>query len=141
MGRLGVSIDTLADMELLYDELPMETLISSFNINAPAAVILAMYVAVGRKRGLGPDQLGGTLVQRHALRVRVPGHVVLGVEGSLKLTVDIVEFCARHMPKFYPFNIRASSCARPGPPWCRRRVSPFPTPWPTSTRPWSGVCR
>jgi len=106
VGRLGVSIDTLADMEFLYEGLPMETLISSFNINAPAAVILAMYVAVGRKRGLSPEKLGGTLSNDMLCEYVSRGMWVLGVEGALKLTVDIVEFCARHMPKFYPFNIR-----------------------------------
>ncbi|MEW5912383.1 MAG: methylmalonyl-CoA mutase family protein [Thermodesulfobacteriota bacterium] len=106
VGRLGVSIDTLADMELLYDHLPLENLISSFNINAPAAVILAMYVALGRKRGLPPEQLGGTLSNDMLCEYVSRGMWVLGVEGALKLTVDIVEFCTRHMPKFYPFNIR-----------------------------------
>ncbi|MBU1275528.1 MAG: methylmalonyl-CoA mutase [Proteobacteria bacterium] len=106
VGRLGVSIDTLADMELLYDQLPLESLITSFNINAPAAVILAMYVAVGRKRGLEPAQLGGTLSNDMLCEFVSRGMWVLGVEGALKLTIDIVEYCTRHMPKFYPFNIR-----------------------------------
>ena len=106
VGRLGVSIDTLADMELLYNQLPLETLITSFNINAPAAVIMAMYVALGRKRGLEPSRLGGTLSNDMLCEFVSRGMWVLGVEGSLKLTTDIVEFCTHHMPKFYPFNIR-----------------------------------
>ena len=106
VGRLGVSIDSLADMELLYDQLPLETLVTSFNVNAPAAVILAMYVAVGHKRGLAPEQLGGTLSNDMLCEFVSRGMWVLGVEGALKLTVDIVEYCTRHMPRFYPFNIR-----------------------------------
>ncbi len=106
VGRLGVSIDTLADMEVLYRELPLETLVTSFNINAPAAVILAMYVALGRKRGLAPDRLGGTLSNDMLCEYVSRGMWVLGVPGALKLTTDIVEFCARWMPRFYPFNIR-----------------------------------
>lgn len=106
VGRLGVSIDSLADMELLYDGLPLESLVSSFNINAPAAVILAMYIAVGRKQGLTPEKLGGTLSNDMLCEFVSRGMWVLGAPGSLKLATDVVEYCAKKMPRFYPFNIR-----------------------------------
>jgi methylmalonyl-CoA mutase N-terminal domain/subunit len=106
VGRLGVSIDSLADMEVLYDGLPLETLISSFNINAPAAIILAMYVALAEKRGLSPDKLSGTLSNDMLCEYVSRGMWVLSVPGALKLTTDIVEYCTRKMPRFYPFNIR-----------------------------------
>lgn len=106
VGRLGVSIDTLDDLERLYEGLPLETMVSSFNINAPAAVILAMYVALGRKRGVEPEKLGGTLSNDMLCEYVSRGMWVLGAPGALKLATDVVEYCARHMPKFYPFNIR-----------------------------------
>ncbi|MFH1058395.1 MAG: methylmalonyl-CoA mutase family protein [Pseudomonadota bacterium] len=106
VGRLGVAIDSLADLELLYQDLPVASLISSFNINAPAAVILAMYVALAQKQGIAPQKLAGTLSNDMLCEYVSRGMWVLGMEGALKLTTDVVEFCARNLPKFYPFNIR-----------------------------------
>ncbi|MBU2548002.1 MAG: methylmalonyl-CoA mutase, partial [Proteobacteria bacterium] len=106
VGRLGVSIDSLADMEVLYDGLPLDRLISSFNINAPAAVILAMYVAVGAKRGLPAEKLGGTLSNDMLCEYVSRGMWAFAVPAALRLTTDVVEFCTRRMPRFYPFNIR-----------------------------------
>ncbi len=106
VGRLGVSVDSLRDMETLYDGLPLETLVSSFNINAPAAVILAMYIALGEKQGLSPDKLGGTLSNDMLCEYVSRGMWVFAVPGALRLATDVAEYCARNMPRFYPFNIR-----------------------------------
>ncbi|MBP1719547.1 MAG: Sbm [Deltaproteobacteria bacterium] len=106
VGRVGVAIDTLRDMELLYDGLPLDQIVSSFNINAPAAAILAMYIAVGEKQKVSPKQLAGTLSNDILCEYVSRGMWVFPTNPAMKLTTDIVEYCSRHMPKFYPFNIR-----------------------------------
>ncbi len=106
VGRLGVAIDTLSDMEILYKGLPLDKIVSSFNINAPAAIILAMYIALGEMNGIAPQKLSGTLSNDILCEYVSRGMWVFPISPALRLTTDIVEYCTRHMPKFYPFNIR-----------------------------------
>ena len=106
VGRVGVAIDSLRDMEILYNDLPLDKLVSSFNINAPAAIILAMYVALGEKQGIPPQKLGGTLSNDILCEYVSRGMWVFSPSPALRLTADVAEYCTRHMPKFYPFNIR-----------------------------------
>ncbi len=106
VGRVGVSIDSLRDMENLYKDLPLDRIVSSFNINAPAAVILAMYVALGEQQGVPPEKLTGTLSNDILCEYVSRGMWVFSAEPALRLTTDVVEYCTRHMPRFYPFNIR-----------------------------------
>jgi methylmalonyl-CoA mutase N-terminal domain/subunit len=106
VGRVGLAIDTLRDMEILYDGLPLDRMVSSFNINAPAAIILAMYVALGEMQGVTPKQLSGTLSNDILCEYVSRGMWVFAANPALRLTTDVVEFCARDMPRFYPFNIR-----------------------------------
>jgi len=106
VGRVGLAVDTLADMEILYDGLPLDRITSSFNINAPAAIILAMYVALGQKQGVPTTKLSGTLSNDILCEYVARGMWVFEAAPALKLATDVVEFCTRYMPKFYPFNIR-----------------------------------
>lgn len=106
VGRLGVAIDTLRDMETLYAGLPLDKLISSFNINAPAAVILAMYIALGEKQGVPAGKLGGTLSNDILCEYVSRGMWVFPPIPALRLAGDAAEYCSRHLPRFYPFNIR-----------------------------------
>ncbi|MEM2983288.1 MAG: methylmalonyl-CoA mutase family protein [Candidatus Bathyarchaeia archaeon] len=106
VGRVGLAIDTLRDMEILYEGLPLDVIITSFNINAPGAIILAMYVALGEMQGLSPDRLSGTLSNDILCEYVSRGMWVFSTRPALRLTTDVVEYCTRYMPKFYPFNIR-----------------------------------
>jgi len=106
VGRLGVAIDSLRDMEVLYEGLPLDKMVSSFNINAPAAIILAMYIALGEKGGVTPDKLNGTLSNDILCEYVSRGMWVFSPGPALRLTTDVVEYCTRHLPRFYPFNIR-----------------------------------
>jgi len=106
VGRVGVAIDSLRDMEILYKDLPLDRIISSFNINAPAAIILAMYVALGERQGVTPDRLNGTLSNDILCEYVSRGMWVFSATPALRLTTDVVEYCTRSMPRFYPFNIR-----------------------------------
>jgi len=106
VGRLGVAIDTLRDMEILYADLPVEQLVSSFNINAPAVIILAMYIAIGEKQGVPPEKLAGTISNDILCEYVSRGMWVFPPAPALRLVGDLAEYCAKHLPKFYPFNIR-----------------------------------
>jgi methylmalonyl-CoA mutase, N-terminal domain len=106
VGRLGVAIDTLRDMEILYADLPLDKLVSSFNINAPAAIILAMYIALGEKQGVPAEKLGGTLSNDILCEYVSRGMWVFPPIPALRLAGDAVEYCSRNLPRFYPFNIR-----------------------------------
>lgn len=106
VGRLGVAIDTLRDMEILYADLPLQQLISSFNINAPAAIILAMYIALGENQGLPVDKIAGTISNDILCEYVSRGMWVFPPSPALRLVGDVAEYCAKHMPRFYPFNIR-----------------------------------
>jgi methylmalonyl-CoA mutase N-terminal domain/subunit len=106
VGRVGVAIDTLKDLEILYDGLPLDKITSSFNINTPAAVLLAMYVALAEKQGVPLSALNGTLANDMLCEYISRGTWVFPPGPALKLSTHIVEFCARHLPRFYPYNIR-----------------------------------
>jgi methylmalonyl-CoA mutase N-terminal domain/subunit len=106
VGKLGVAIDTLRDMEILYEDLPLDRLISSFNINAPVAIIMALYIALGEKQGVASDKLAGTISNDILCEYVSRGMWVFPPSPALRISGDVVEYCARHLPRFYPFNIR-----------------------------------
>lgn len=106
VGRLGVAIDTLRDMEVLYADLPVDRLVSSFNINAPAAIVLAMYIAIAEQQGVLPEKLMGTISNDILCEYVSRGMWVFPPSPALRLVGDLVEHCTKHCPRFYPFNIR-----------------------------------
>ncbi len=106
VGKVGVAIDTLKDMEILYDGLPLDQITSSFNINTPAAIILAMYVALAEKQRISPSELNGTLANDMLCEYISRGTWVFPPGPALRMSTDIVEFCVRYLPHFYPYNIR-----------------------------------
>ena len=106
VGRVGVAIDTIRDLEILFEGLPLDQIVSSFNINAPGAIILAMYAALGQKQSIAPEKLNGTLSNDILCEYVSRGLWVFPVQPALRLTTDVVEYCTKSMPRFYPFNIR-----------------------------------
>ena len=105
VGRVGVAIDTLDDMELLFDRIPLDRVSTSMTINATAAVLLGLYVAVADSRGIPRDRLSGT-VQNDILKEFVArGTYIYPVESSLRLVTDIFDFCAREMPRWNSISI------------------------------------
>jgi len=106
VGKVGVAIDTLKDLEILYDGLPLDKITSSFNINTPAAALLAMYVALAEKQGVPLSALSGTLANDMLCEYISRGTWVFPPGPALRMSTDIVEFCSRHLPRFYPYNIR-----------------------------------
>ncbi len=105
VGKVGVAIDSLADMELLFDRIPLDKVSTSMTINAPAAVLLAMYVAVAEKQGVAADKLQGT-IQNDILKEYVArGTYIFPPKPSLRLITDIFRWCTEHTPDFNTISI------------------------------------
>jgi methylmalonyl-CoA mutase, N-terminal domain len=105
VGRTGVAIDSLADMETLFDGIPLDRVSTSMTINAPAAVLLAMYVAVGEKQGVTPAQLTGTLQNDILKEYIAQKEWIYPPAAGVKLIVDTVEYTMREIPKYNPISI------------------------------------
>jgi len=105
VGRVGVPISTLEDMETLLDGLPLEDVTTSMTINATAAILLAFYVAVADGRGIPRDRLGGT-VQNDILKEYIArGTYIYPTGSSMRLVTDVFEFCARELPRWNTISI------------------------------------
>ncbi|HIJ56235.1 MAG TPA: methylmalonyl-CoA mutase [Deltaproteobacteria bacterium] len=105
VGRVGVSISTLKDMETLFEGLPLDGVTTSFTINATAAMLLAMYLCVAEKQGVAFEKIGGT-IQNDILKEYVArGAWIYPPDFSLRLIVDTIEYCTKHVPRFNPISI------------------------------------
>lgn len=105
VGRLGVAVDTVRDMDDLFEEIPLDQVSVSLTINHPAIVILSMYLANARRRGIAWPALRGTAQNDSLKEFHGQKTFALGPGPSLKLTTDIVEFCTRHVPNWHPVSI------------------------------------
>ena len=105
VGRSGVAIDTLADMETVFEGIPLDEVSTSMTINAPAAVLLAMYVAVGDRQGVDREDLRGT-VQNDPLKEFVARNTYIFPPGpSTRLVTDVFEFCEAEVPSFNAISV------------------------------------
>lgn len=105
VGRVGVAVDTLADMEIIFQDIPLDKVSTSMTINAPANVLLAMYIAVGEKQGVAQEKLMGT-TQNDILKDFIArGTYIFPPEPSIKLCLDIIEYCYKHIPKWNTLSI------------------------------------
>jgi methylmalonyl-CoA mutase N-terminal domain/subunit len=105
VGQVGVAIDSLYDMETLFADIPLDKVSTSMTINAPAAVMLAMYIAAGEKQGVSPDKLNGT-VQNDVLKEYVARGTYIYPPGpSVRLAADIMAYCARNVPQWNTISV------------------------------------
>jgi len=105
VGKAGVSVSTLKEMELLFSGISLEKITTSMTINAPAAVLLAMYVAIAQEQGISITSLGGT-VQNDILKEYVArGMYIYPPEQSMRLVTDILEYCGKHMPRWNTISV------------------------------------
>ena len=105
VGRVGVAIDTLRDMEVLFDGIPLDKVSTSMTINATAAILLAMYMAVADQQGVAHGKLEGT-IQNDILKEYIArGTYIFPVEPSLRITTDIFSYCKKHLPSFNTISI------------------------------------
>ncbi len=105
VGKVGVSISSLRDMEVLLDGIPLDKVSISMTINAPAAILLAMVIAVAKKQGVDPSKLRGT-VQNDILKEYIArGTYIFPPEPSMRLTVDLFRYCAEHVPRWNTISV------------------------------------
>ncbi len=105
VGKVGVAIDTIADVETLFDAIPLDRVSVSMTINAPASVLLAFVLAVARRRGIPFDKLGGT-VQNDVLKEYVARGTYIYPPGpSMRLVTDVMAYCAEHVPNWNTISI------------------------------------
>ncbi len=105
VGQVGVAIDSLADMETLFNGIPLDRVTTSMTINAPAAILVAMYIAVGDTQQVSRERLAGT-VQNDVLKEYVArGTYIFPPGPSLRLAADLIVYCAKHIPRWNPISI------------------------------------
>lgn len=105
VGKVGVSVSTLRDMEILFDGIPLDKVTTSMTINAPANVLLAMYIAVAQNYGVEQSKIGGT-VQNDILKEYVArGMYIFPPKPSMRLVTDIFEYCSKNMPQWNTISI------------------------------------
>ena len=104
-GKCGVAVSSLADMEILFDGLPVDKITTSMTINSPAAVIWAMYIVAAEKRGIPMEVLGGTIQNDILKEYIAQKEYIFPPEPSMRLVVDTFEFGAKHLPKWNTISI------------------------------------
>jgi methylmalonyl-CoA mutase, N-terminal domain len=105
VGICGVSVSSLADMEILLDKLPLEKISTSMTINSPAAILLAFYVAVAEKQGVSPDKLRGTIQNDILKEYIAQKEYIYPPEPSMRIIVDMIEYCTKEMPLWNTISI------------------------------------
>ncbi len=104
-GKVGVAIDSLADAEILFDGIPLDKVSTSMTINAPASILLSMYIAVAEKQGVPMNALAGT-IQNDILKEYIArGTYIFPPKPSMRLITDIFDFCSRNIPKWNTISI------------------------------------
>src|SRR5947209_2923118 len=105
VGREGVAVDTLEDMETLFAGIPMGDVSTSMTINAPAAVMLAFYIVAAERQGVPADELAGTIQTDILKEYIAQKEWCLPIDPAMRLVTDMIEFCSRRMPRWHPISI------------------------------------
>ncbi len=105
VGICGVAVSSLKDMEILFDGIPLDKVTTSMTINGPAAMLLAMYVAIGDKQGVPRGKLGGTTQNDMLKEFFAQKLCIFSPKPSVKLVTDIIEYCTKNLPKWNPISI------------------------------------
>src|ERR671917_2729557 len=105
VGTEGVAVDSLEDMERLFQGIPMGEVSTSMTINAPAAVMLAFYVVAAERQGVPPERLAGTIQTDILKEYIAQKEWCFPIDPAMRLVIDMVEFCARRMPRWHPVSI------------------------------------
>ena len=105
VGKVGVAIDTLADMEILFDNIPLDKVSTSMTINASASILLAMYIVVAEKQGVSQNKISGTIQNDILKEYFARGTYIFPPEPSMRLITDIFDYCVREVPKWNTISI------------------------------------
>ena len=134
VGRVGVSIACLGDMEVLLDGIPLDQVSISMTINSTAIVLLALLTAVAKRQGVDPAVVRGTVQNDMFKEFIARGTQRLPVQPSLRLVTDVIEHCTRHMPKFNPVSISGYHIREAGATAVEELAF---TRWPMASATWS----
>jgi methylmalonyl-CoA mutase N-terminal domain/subunit len=105
VGREGVAVDTVLDMETLFAGIPLDEVTVSMTVNAPAAIMLAFYVVAAERQGVAPERLGGTIQTDILKEYIAQKEWCFPVDPAMRLVTDMIEWCAGHMPRWHPISI------------------------------------
>ncbi|WP_448383099.1 acyl-CoA mutase large subunit family protein [Desulfosoma sp.] len=105
VGKVGVAIDSLDDMKILFDGIPLDKVTTSMTINAPATVLLAMYLAIAEEQGVPFDNVGGTVQNDILKEIICRGQYIFPPKPSMRLTVDLIDYCFKNVPKWNTISI------------------------------------
>ncbi|KXH76565.1 MAG: methylmalonyl-CoA mutase [Candidatus Thorarchaeota archaeon SMTZ-45] len=105
VGKLGVAVDTLKDMEILFDGIPLDKVTTSMTINGPASVLLSMYMVAAEKQGVSSHQIGGTIQNDLLKEYMAQKSWIYAPKPSLRIVVDIMEYCAKNIPRWNTISI------------------------------------
>jgi methylmalonyl-CoA mutase N-terminal domain/subunit len=105
VGKVGVAIDSIEDMKVLFDSIPLDKVTTSMTINAPATVLLGMYLAIAEEQGVPFDKVGGTVQNDILKEITVRGQYIYPPKPSMRLTVDLIEYCYKSVPKWNTISI------------------------------------
>ncbi|NHI82742.1 MAG: methylmalonyl-CoA mutase [Candidatus Thorarchaeota archaeon] len=105
VGKLGVAVDTLKDMEILFDGIPLDRVTTSMTINAPASILLSMYMVAAEKQGVSSHQIGGTIQNDILKEYQAQKSWIFGPEPSLRIIANIMEYCAKNIPRWNTISI------------------------------------
>ncbi len=116
VGRTGVPIDTIEDMRICFDQIPLDQVSTSMTINAPAAILLLLYELVGEEQGVAADKLRGTVQNDVLKEYMARGNYIYPPEATMRLTTDIFEYCAERVPRWNTisisgYHIREKGCS------------------------------
>jgi methylmalonyl-CoA mutase N-terminal domain/subunit len=135
VGKVGVSISSLRDMQILFDQIPLDQVSTSMTINAPAAILLAMYIAVAKRQGVETRSLRGT-IQNDILKEYIArGTYIFPPAQSMRLVTDVFHYCHTELPRWNTISISGYHIREAAQPLSRRWLSPWPMPLPTSRLP------
>jgi methylmalonyl-CoA mutase N-terminal domain/subunit len=105
VGKVGVAIDSIEDMKVLFDGIPLDKVTTSMTINAPASVLLGMYLALAEEQGVPWDKVGGTVQNDVLKEIICRGQYIYPPKPTMRLTVDLIEFCQKNVPKWNTISI------------------------------------
>jgi len=131
VGKVGVAISSIEDMATLFDGIPLDKVSTSMTINAPAAILLALYVAVAKRQGVEEKQLRGT-IQNDILKEYIArGTYIFPPKPALRLITDVFRYCASKVPNWNTISISGYHIREAGRPPCKKSRSHWPTASPT----------
>ncbi|MDD2388743.1 MAG: methylmalonyl-CoA mutase family protein [Desulfobacterales bacterium] len=105
VGKVGVAIDSIDDMRVLFDQIPLDKVTTSMTINAPAPVLLAMYLSLAEEQGVSMDKVGGTIQNDVLKEIICRGQYIYPPKPTMRLTVDLIEYCQKQVPRWNSISV------------------------------------